>query len=76
MRLADAHGYAIWAALAQIFHGAANARPGNRDGLAEMEEGFTLYQQLSAPPVFWPEVLVIRATTHAAGGDVDRALSH
>jgi predicted ATPase len=74
-RLAEAHDYAIWRALALIFQGAARARSGRVDsGLAELEEGFGLYQKLSAPPIFWPSLLAIRATTHAAAGDTGRAL--
>jgi predicted ATPase len=74
-RLADTHDYAIWRALAVIFHGIAKVGRGRVDiGLAEMEEGFGLYQRLSTPPIFWPSLLTIRATTHAAAGDTGRAL--
>ncbi len=48
------------------------ARPG--DGLAEIEQGFALYRELSTPPVFWPAVLTIRATAYGLAGEVDRAL--
>jgi predicted ATPase len=74
-RLAEAHDYGIWRALALIFRGAARVGTGRTDtGLAEMEQGFGLYQQLATPPIFWPSLLVIRATTHATGGDAARAL--
>jgi predicted ATPase len=73
--LAEAHDYAIWRALALIFRGVARVGGGRVDtGLAEMEEGFGLYQKLSNPPIFWPSLLAIRATTHATAGDVGRAL--
>jgi hypothetical protein len=75
MRLAEAHDYAIWRALALIFQGIGRAGSGQVDtGLAEMEEGFGLYQKLSTPPIFWPSLLAIRATTHTTAGDTGRAL--
>jgi predicted ATPase len=75
-RLADAHDYAIWRALALVFHGVAAVGLGQPDdGVAEMEQGFAQYEELSAPPIFWPTLLTIRAATHGAAGDVDRALS-
>lgn len=74
-RLAEAHDYAIWRALALIFRGTARVGSGRVDtGLAEMEKGFGLYQKLSTPPIFWPSLLAIRATSHAAAGDTGRAL--
>lgn len=75
LRLADAHDYAIWTALAHVFHGAATVvAAGDGAGLGEMERGFALYQELTTPPIFWPALLVIRAVTHARAGDGDRAL--
>jgi predicted ATPase len=75
VRLAEAHDYAIWRALALILRGVARARSGHVDaGLAEMEEGFGLYQQLSTPPIFWPSLLAVRAGAHGAAGDIRRAL--
>jgi predicted ATPase len=73
-RLADDHDYPIWQALALVFRGAAIAQSGNADeGLAEVERGFALYRELSTPPIFWPAVLLIRATTYLAAGQVERA---
>jgi hypothetical protein len=75
-RLADAHDYAIWRALALVFHGVAAVGLGYPDeGVSEMEEGFAQYEELSTPPIFWPTLLTIRAATHGAAGHVDRALS-
>jgi predicted ATPase len=75
-RLAEAHDYGIWRALALVFQGAARVGVGRTDtGLAGMEQGFGLYQQLSTPPIFWPSLLAIRATAHASAGDTSRALA-
>ena len=74
-RVAAAHGYAVWAALALVFHGIAAVADGDCDrGIDEMEQGFERYEGLATPPIFWPALLAIRAATHATAGNVDRAL--
>jgi predicted ATPase len=66
-RLADAHDYPVWRALALVLGGLADVRSGRTElGLARGEEGFELYRGLSAPPVFWPALLMIRAITLGA----------
>src|SRR5262249_24806587 len=40
-----------------------------------VDRGFALYEELSAPPVFWPLLLMIRATVCATAGRFDDALS-
>ena len=37
-------------------------------GLTHVEEGFELYKGLSTPPVFWPALLMIRATALGMAG--------
>jgi hypothetical protein len=75
LRVADAHGYPIWRALALVFHGTATIQSGDAGaGLAELEQGFVLYNELSTPPIFWPAVLLIRATAYGMTGQVERAL--
>jgi predicted ATPase len=76
LRLADAHGYPIWRALALVFHGTASVAMGKADGgLAEIEEGFALYNECSTPPVFFPAVLGTRATAYGMAGHIERALA-
>jgi predicted ATPase len=73
--VAAAHGYAVWAALALVFHGIAAVADGDCDrGIDEMEQGFERYEGLATPPIFWPALLAIRAATHATAGNHDRAL--
>jgi hypothetical protein len=73
--LAEIHGYPIWRALALVFRGAATVRLGDAHaGLAEIDEGFVLYNELATPPIFWPTVLMIRATAYGAAGQYERAL--
>ena len=75
LRLAETHDYPVWRALALVFRGTATVACGEPDaGLAEIEQGFALYHELSTPPVFWPTLLMIRATAYGLAGEVDRAL--
>ena len=68
-RLAGAHDYPVWRALALVLGGLADATSGRPEiGLARGEAGFELYKGQSAPPVFWPALLMIRAITLGAVG--------
>ena len=71
-RLAGAHDYPVWRALALVLGGLADAVSGRPEiGLARGEAGFELYKGQSAPPVFWPALLMIRAITLGAVGRHD-----
>ena len=73
--LAETHDYPVWQALALVFRAAATVRSSDADaGLAEIDQGFALYNELSTPPVFWPTVLMIRATAYGAAGQFEQAL--
>jgi predicted ATPase/class 3 adenylate cyclase len=77
MRVANANDYPIWRALALVLRGTARIGSGEADaGLAEVERGFLLYEGMSTPPVFWPALLMIRATTCAMAGHLDDALEY
>jgi predicted ATPase len=74
LRIAEAHGYPIWQALAFILRGTAWIASGEPDeGLAEVERGFSLYEGLSTPPVFWGQLLTIRAAGCLIAGRLERA---
>lgn len=76
LRLADAHGYPIWRALAIILDGAAGVEDGPpAAAVASMEDGFALYERLQTPPIFWPALLAIRARAHSLAGDIPGALA-
>jgi predicted ATPase/class 3 adenylate cyclase len=60
--VADEHDLEIWRALGTCLLGAAKTELGHpEEGLAEIREGFGLYQGLRTPPVFWPLLLYVRA---------------
>jgi predicted ATPase len=76
LRLADAHDYPIWRALAHVLRGTATIASGEVEaGFIEVEQGFGLYDGLSTPPVFWPILLTIRALGNLMGGRIDDALT-
>jgi len=75
LRIADAHDYPIWRALARVLRGTAMVGSGDLNGLTEVDVGFRLYNGISTPPVFWPSLLMIRAGTYAMAGRIDDALA-
>ena len=73
--VAEEHDYPLWKTLATVVEGVARTAMGEAErGLALTEAGIVLYRGLSAPPIFWPLVLGLRATVHALAGRPDRAL--
>lgn len=73
--VASANDYVVWQTLATVLEGVAQALSGDgAAGLAKTETGVLLYQGTSAPPIFWPQILGLRATVHAMAGEFDRAL--
>ena len=62
IRTSEEHGYQVWRAVSSVLQGTALIALGSPEqGQLQSDEGIALYQQLSAPPVFWPFVLSIRA---------------
>lgn len=56
--------------------GVAEVKSGEvESGLARVEEGFEQYKGLSAPPVFWPALLMIRASALGAARRYDEAMA-
>jgi predicted ATPase len=43
-------------------------------GLAQVNEGIALYQEMKTPPVFWPQLLAMNAGAHALAGKVAAGL--
>ena len=75
LRIADEHDYRIWRAVGLVLQGVARAGLGRpEDGLALSEEGISLYENLRTPPVFWPQLLGLRAQTCALAGRTADAL--
>jgi predicted ATPase/class 3 adenylate cyclase len=62
LEIAEEHDYQVWRALALVLQGVAMAALGDaEEGLARSDHGIALYQGLKTPPVFWPNLLSIRA---------------
>jgi hypothetical protein len=76
LAIAEAHGYPTWHALGLVWRGTAAVGAGDPDGgLALVEEGFELYKDLSTPPVFWPALLMLRASALGMGGRPEEGLA-
>ncbi len=69
LSLAEKHGFQIWESLATMLLGAAQTALGQpEEGLSKIEAGFAHYQGLKSPPLFYPQLISIRATALAQAG--------
>jgi predicted ATPase/class 3 adenylate cyclase len=76
LTIASEHDYPIWTALGLVLHGVSGAALGRaKEGLAETVRGISLYQDLRTPPVFWPQILGLKAYACALAGRTSEALS-
>jgi predicted ATPase/class 3 adenylate cyclase len=67
--------FPIWSALGTCLLGMADAELGRaEEGLAQVNEGIAQYQQMRTPPVFWPQLVAIKAGAHALAGKVVEGL--
>ncbi len=73
--VSEENDYLVWRTLSTVFEGAAISRLGDPEtGLTMSERGIELYHGLTAPPVFWPDLLRLRALVHSIAGRHERAL--
>jgi predicted ATPase len=73
--LSHDNDFPVWHTLATVFEGVATCLLGDPDtGLAMTEKGIELYHGLTAPPVFWPQLLSLRAIAHGVAGRPERGL--
>ena len=75
LHVAKQYDFLIWRALGTCLLGIADAQLGQvEEGLAEVNDGIALYQEMKTPPVFWPQLLAIKAAAHALAGKVAEGL--
>jgi predicted ATPase/class 3 adenylate cyclase len=75
LTIAEEHDYPIWRALGLVLQGVTIASLGRvEEGLAQTEQGALLYENLRTPPVFWPQVLALRAEACALAGRTSDAI--
>ena len=73
--VAEDNDYVVWRTLANVLEGVSLTAVGRADeGLAMTETAIDLYQGLTTPPVFWPQLLAVRSLTHALAGRPEQAL--
>ncbi len=69
LEVAEEHGFQIWISLANMLIGATQVSLGEPDeGLSKLEQGFAIYQGLKSPPVFYPQLIGMRAIAFAQAG--------
>lgn len=69
LTLSRTHRWVIWEALAIVLEGFVKVAAGHHgEGLTSIEVGFGMYESASAPPIFWPLILNIRAEAFVASG--------
>lgn len=74
--VASAHQYEIWSAIGHVLGGVATAALGDAPaGLAEARRGVAMYREIPTPPVFWPQLLGLRATAEALAGRLEDAIT-
>jgi tetratricopeptide (TPR) repeat protein len=75
LRIAEEHDYPIWKAIGLILQGVTAVALGDPEGgLAKTEKGIAQYQNLRTPPVFWPQVLSLKAQALGMAGRTAEAL--
>ena len=69
------YDFPLWRALGTCLLGVAEAQLGRAEkGLAQVNEGIALYQEMKTPPVFWPQLVAMNAGAHALAGNVVEGL--
>jgi predicted ATPase len=75
LQVVQQYDFPIWSALGTCLLGMADAELGRAEGgLAQVNQGIAQYQQMSTPPVFWPQLVAIKAGAHALAGKVAEGL--
>jgi predicted ATPase len=75
LRIAAEHDYRIWRAVTLVLQGVATTALGRpAEGLAQTEEGVSLYENLRTPPIFWGQLLGLRAHACSLAGRPEEAL--
>jgi tetratricopeptide (TPR) repeat protein len=74
-QVSEDNDYPVWRTLATVSAGVATCFLGDPEtGLSMTEKGIELYHGLTAPPVFWPQLLGLRARAHWQAGLPERGL--
>ena len=73
--VSEENDYPVWRTLSTVCEGVATSYLGDPEtGLTMTEKGIELYHGLTTPPVFWPDLLCLRAQVHSVAGLPERAL--
>ncbi|HEY3522758.1 MAG TPA: AAA family ATPase, partial [Candidatus Limnocylindrales bacterium] len=76
VRIAEERDYPVWRAIGLVMEGVASSALGQPGpGLDLVDRGIGLYENLAAPPIFWPQVLALKGRACAALGRLDDAVT-
>jgi predicted ATPase/class 3 adenylate cyclase len=74
--IARKHDFQLWNAVGMCLYGAGLAgREQAEEGLEYIRQGMIIYQGLKTPPVFWPNLILIRAGVCGQVGQPDEGLA-
>lgn len=75
LEIAEEHGFQIWESLGTMLLGSTLITLGQqKEGLEKIEQGFASYQGLKTPPVFYPQLIGMRAVAYAQVGQPSEGL--
>lgn len=73
--ISDDNDYLLWRTLATVLEGFSRTAMGEVEvGMSKLEAAIDLYRGLSAPPIFWPLILSLRAVGLSMVGQPEEAL--
>jgi hypothetical protein len=74
--VAEKHGFQIWHAVGTCLHGAGIAGLGRaEEGLAQIQRGMDIYQELKSPPIFWANLCGLQARVCGLAGKPELGLA-
>ncbi|MFN2234277.1 MAG: adenylate/guanylate cyclase domain-containing protein [Anaerolineales bacterium] len=76
LEVAVEHGFLIWESLATMLIGVTQMAMGQpKEGLVKLEQGFASYQGHKTAPVFYPNIIAMRAGAYAQIGHLNEGLN-
>ncbi len=77
LEVAEEHRFQIWYAVGSCLQGAGKAILGSaEEGLAQINLGMDIYQDLKSPPVFWPLLRTLQAGVCSMAGNPGQGLAY
>jgi predicted ATPase len=76
LEVAEKHEFQIWKAVGTCLRGVGIAGMGRvEEGLAQIQNGMDIYQELKSPPIFWPLLRSFQAEVCGLAGKPEQGLA-